>query len=328
MQEKLSEGIINQQEKPSTLQLDIPNAKDYQALINKSIASIKSKEKVAGVKLERSAFFRYPEDTKVIENFMEGKILAGEKIEFLEIGVGNFQELSSYLAAIKKVADINGKTLHDCVSTEIVELQSKEAITPKFSFGISWLSKEALKPPADYVQTTYFDKEDGTNKFSPDIQEYVRETISNPGLAHFSTSVEDYLSHTEKQVDIVACNNVLQYLGAMGSSYNNPVSSGKIEGFNYTLFDKVVNDITKRVKEGGLLIMHVDGTNNDKEGEKAEPLLQSLEGFSLNFTKIAPGIFQRNKAENTEKAEPDNMGIKAEEIRKEKLQEVRESLGI
>ena len=26
MQEKLSEGIINQQEKPSTLQLDIPNA--------------------------------------------------------------------------------------------------------------------------------------------------------------------------------------------------------------------------------------------------------------------------------------------------------------
>lgn len=311
-------------------QTDIPNAKDYEALIQKKIENLPSQTN-SGVTLERSDFFRYPEDAKVIEGFVSEKILAGEKVGLLEIGVGNFQELSSYLAAIKKVADLNGKTLQDCVSTEIVELKDKESVNTKFSFGKSWLTKAAIKPPENYPKSFYFDEAEGVNKFTPDIQEYVIGTISNPGLAHFSTSVEDYLAHSEKQVDIVACNNVLQYLGAMGLSYNNPTSGGKIEGFDYTSFDKVLADIAKRVKEGGLLIMHVDSKGGDKRGEKAEPLLKSLEGFSLNFKKIAPGVFQRNKTERVEEIVQDiehELDVKAEEIRKEKLRDIRGSLGI
>lgn len=286
---------------------DTSITKKYEATI-KDVIEKQPKNTTSKIKLEYSTFFRYPKDTEIISSFIEKKILAGDRTSLLEIGVGNLQELFSYLAAIKKMADLHNKTLEECLGVEIVELCKKESINMEFSlkkpYGIFrnknlFENSQSIKPPKEYASSFYFDEKDGVYKFSFDIQEYVNKIISNKNTAHFSTSIEDYLIHSKNQTDIVACNNVLQYLGGFGVIYSNPLNKDGLfnkdtENIDITKFQQIVKGIIKRVKDGGLLIMHVDTKKGDIEGSGAEAILNSLEGFLLNFTKISSGIYQRN----------------------------------
>ena len=89
------------QKMPVLSEADIPITEKYEAIIRETIKN-RPGNMASGIKLEYSTFFRYPKDIKIVASFVEKKILTREKINLLEIGVGNLQELSSYLAAIKK----------------------------------------------------------------------------------------------------------------------------------------------------------------------------------------------------------------------------------
>jgi len=275
----------------------IERADEYEKVIKVAV------ENQPGIKLERSQFFRYPNDMNTIASFVEERIQTGEKINLLEIGVGNMEELSSYLAAIKKVADKYGRNLKDLVNTELVELRAKGSVIPNFGLGKVMgvfinsdpeLSKKAppVKPPEDYKTSFYLDEDEGVNKFAPEIQAYIEGLVSDDTKAHFGRSIEDHLAIGQGQSDVVACNNVLQYLGGMGHTYQNPFNKGP-EGADLTKFKKVVRDIAKMVKEGGLLIMHVDVKGGDRKGRGAENVLESIEGFTSAFDKVGPGIYRR-----------------------------------
>lgn len=275
------------------------NAEQYRRTITEEIEKRPLPNR-AGCILERSSIFRYPKDLEALVSQSEKKIEAGEKIDLLEIGVGNMQELCSYLAAIKKVSDANGKELVDCLNTTIVELRPREEISPNFNLGkqLGFLLSEeqkknapAIKPPKDYVESFDYDKDTGTYKFSEDIREYIMNKINDQETAKFSTAIESYLETNSKEYDIVACNSVLPYLGAFGELYPNPLVNWDDQ---FSEFLSVLKKILKAVRKDGILIIHVDKKSGDTNGVGAQRVLELVPNFSADFTEIGPAIYRKN----------------------------------
>ena len=284
----------------------IPEAGRYKETVQSVIDNQRSR---GGGKLEldRSAIFRYPHDAQEVVSLVKEKLLSREKVSLLDIGVGNLEELSSYLAAIQVVASQNHRTIKDCVNVEIVELRSAEAVQPNFNLGKeggAFLPDDqkknapAIKPPQEYTEAFVLDSEQGGYCFSQEIQGYLKDITNNPQIAHFFTSLEDYLGDSDGQsFDVVACNNVLQYLGGVGTFFLNPFTPPSFIKESPELYEEfftVLKKITKLVVPGGLLIIHVDRKSGDRRGENAKQILELLPGFSAEFTEVAPAIYKRN----------------------------------
>ena len=257
--------------------------------------------------LDRSKFYRYRQDIEELRKFAREHEGDSEPLSLAIIGCGNGEEPLSYLSAL--TAELPpGKNLNDRVRLHIIEVRPKEDISVQYGWGkvskggVSPLFLEGQEvpliprqPPKDLRQAFQLDESKGEYVFRDDIQSVMEKTMHDPQRGHFETPIENHLADYPNQMyAVVACNNVLQHLGA-GKEYPTPYRNPDLQPEAYARFTEVVRGILQCVQPGGLLILHTDGANiMDAKGHASEKALQLVPEFDSEFTEVATGVFRRN----------------------------------
>jgi len=270
------------------------------------------KLKSPSAKLDRSEFFRYPEDQDVIQQTVNERIGQGQITRFLDIGVGNMEEPLSYLVAAQKSAKTYNLPLADAVDLELIDIRPKNEVNVKYGLGKSsesglgkafmsdkeWtnVSKKPIMPRPNHVDSFELSADSGEYEFSDEIKHYIDQRMSDPSKAKFNQSIEEYIqNYSGEGYDVVACNNVLQHLGGL-THYNSPFKDRGQAVENYQRYFQVVDGILNLVKPGGIAIIHTEGSikSNDMFGKHAsEDILPMSANFNVNFIKIKSGIYKK-----------------------------------
>lgn len=261
--------------------------------------------------IDRSKFFRYPQDLTVIESEAERILQTPWKLEMLEIGVGNLEESVSYVGAVGRAAAKQGKSLEDALTVSMVELRERADVRARYSLGkmptqgvgLAFLSEKQkqstslkpIPPPPGTEDLFTLSSQSGEYEFRSDIRNVVSEAMNNLTRSSFGTSVEEFLTQNNRRYDIVACNNVLQHMGGI-EGYDSPYKNPGKPMEAYTLYVKHVLRLLESVRPGGVLILHTDGANmSDTKGRATATVVHLIEGFSEQFEEIGSGIFRRRE---------------------------------
>ncbi len=267
-------------------------------------------------KLDRSAYFRYPQDAEALRALMREHVKLSERLSVQIIGVGNGEEPLSYLAALS--SELPPETpLSDHIDLRLIEVRPRDEVQVRYGWGkvgkggigTAFLASDspvplvARKPPKEYAASFEYDAAVDEYRFRPDIQSTLERAMNDAERSHFATPVEnDIAAHPEEQHHVIACNNVLQHLGAGG--YPTPYRNAGLPPEQYARFAEVLRGIIRRVVPGGLLVMHTDGASmTDTKGRATKKATELLPEFASQFTEIASGIFRKNEEKGAEKRE-------------------------
>lgn len=263
-------------------------------------------------RLDRSMFFRYPKDMDIIESETDRVIAEGRRVTVLEIGIGNLEEPLSYLGCASRAAKRHGKSLNEAVDLTVVEMRQASEINPKIGLGKSAFSSKGgvgmaflpqelqktvrmlpVEPSPATKDLFEFSAEDQEYRFRSDIREVLSETLNNPHRAKMGMPVEQFLTVDAGEYDIVACNNVLQHMGGVegyASPYRNP---GK-DPTEYSVYIRNVQRLLERVRPGGILVMHTDGSSStDLKGMATHKATDLIPEFKKQFEEIQFGIYRK-----------------------------------
>ncbi len=261
--------------------------------------------------IDRSKFFRYPQDLLVIESEAERILKTPWKLDMLEIGVGNLEESVSYVGAVGRAAAKSGKSIEDALTLSMVELRKRSDVQARYSLGkqptqgvgLAFLSDaqkqttplKPISPPPGTEDLFTLSTQSGEYEFRGDIRAMVDTTMNDPAHSSFGTPVEEFLVQNRRQYDVVACNNVLQHMGGI-EGYDSPYKNPGKPMEAYTLYLKHLLRLLESVRPGGVLILHTDGsTISDTKGRATATVVSLIDGFSQQFEEISPGIFRRRE---------------------------------
>jgi hypothetical protein len=266
----------------------------------------------AVAQLDRSAYFRYPQDAQQIAALMRKRASRPEPLSVEIIGVANAEEALSYLAACASVLP-EGTHLADRVGLRLIDVRPRDAMHVRYGLGkigkgglgaaflgaASQVELVPRKPPEEYAAAYAFDAMAGEYRFRPDVQSTLEAALSDPAASRLGVPVEnDLVANPREQCDVVACNNVLQHLGA--GTYETPYRNDGLPPERYARFVAVLRGIVGRVAPGGLLILHTDGaTIADTKGRATAKALALLPEFDGQFEQIASGIYRRRDGGKT-----------------------------
>ena len=313
------------------MQGDVPIIDDVSAYRQSLEAAGESSKARAG-HLDRSHFFRYPQDTEALQKEILMLADRGKKAKILEIGVGNLEEPLSYLAAIHASLADKRKSLEDTVDLSMVELRSRSDVTLKnrglgktykdpvsgVKIGAAFLKPNEmrtykaipLEPKKDLATAFQLSPISGEYEFHPKIVSFLKEKLDDPSHGHFDTALENYLGAQQDRFDVVACNNVLQHLGG-GETYPTPLKNRYMSKAKMETFYAVVTSILNRVEPGGLLIMHTDGkTLSDTKGLLTDTILPDVKLYKREFRKEGTGLYRRLTPEEVQDRFEKNTVIK------------------
>lgn len=210
--------------------------------------------------VERSSFYRIAKQS----DFLRETLKEIERVSILDVGPAHFQEATVFFA-LAKIAEVR--------ETDItyVDIQPRESLRVETCLGINIL-KQPIQPPKEDREA--FEFIDGQYRPATDILDSVARSIEAEHN-HFNSTVEEYVTNSQEEGDylLVACNNVLQYLGRGFIKYDNPFDS--MSG-DFKTFSAVVCAVAEKVSHGGTLFIAV---NKDKR------LLGILEEYT-NFREI------------------------------------------
>ncbi|MBI4272889.1 hypothetical protein HY621_03485 [Candidatus Uhrbacteria bacterium] len=294
---------------------DAPTIRDVHAYRQSLVEAGESSKARAG-NLDRSKFFRYPQDTETLQKEISKIVDAGGKAKILEIGIGNLEEPLSYLGAIYPTLKDKGRSLQNSVDFAMIELRSRSDVSlankglgktykdpvSGVKVGAAFLKPHEmsayqaipLEPQKDLKSAFQFSPASGEYEFHPDIISFLETNLNDPLHGHFDTALENYLgSQQQDRFDIVTCNNVLQHLGGK-EAYPTPLKNRYMSKEQMQTFYDVVNSVLDRVKPGGLLIMHTDGNDpGDAKGLLTDKILKYIGLYKKEFRKEGDGLYRR-----------------------------------
>lgn len=262
--------------------------------------------------LDRSHFFRYPQDTEALQNEISVIVNVDKKAKILEVGVGNLEEPLSYLAALYTHLSGTGKSLDESIDLTMVELRSRSDVGPtnkgygktykdpgsQAKIGAAFLTPDQrgayqafpLEPPKDLKGAFQLSAASGEYEFHPDIVLFLEKQLADQSHAYFETPLENYLGSHQDRYDVVACNNVLQHLGGRGA-YPTPLKDRFTPRSKMETFYGVVTSVLDRVGPGGLLIMHTD--HKDTKGLATDVIFKDVALYKREFRKEGDGLYRR-----------------------------------
>ncbi len=210
--------------------------------------------------VERSSFYRIAKQS----DFLRETLKEVERVSILDVGPAHFQEATVFFALAKNAGVQE-------IDITYVDIQPRESLRVETGLGINIL-KQPIQPPKEDGEA--FEFTDGQYRPTADILDSVARSIGDE-RNHFDSTVEQYVANFQEESDyhLVACNNVLQYLGRGQVKYDNPFDS---MGGDFKTFSAVVAAVAEKVSHGGALFIAV---NKDKK-------LLGILGEYTNFREI------------------------------------------
>lgn len=264
--------------------------------------------------MDRSEFFRYPKDSDIIKSLIREAFLRGEKCNSLIIGVGNMEEPLSFLALAQQVANGEGKSLEELIDLEIVEIRPLDQIQPEYGLGKiygggagiskAFLTEETLAqyqerprlPNPEYADIFAYNDQSQEYQFSDEIIAFLQKITADEAKGHFGTAVEDFVLEDRLQHDLVVCNNVFQHIGGI-SQYKSPFRDRGLPTEQYATFLSVVRGVLGKVKPGGTLISHTEGSIANGEDPFAKhgskEIFSLIDDFDTQFSRIQDSVYIR-----------------------------------
>lgn len=253
--------------------------------------------------LDRSAFYRYRKDIPALQELVR-RTPDGARLRLHFIGIAHGEEVLSYLSAMAAALPAD-RLITDRVDCTAVNVRQREdvhlrthwgkvtkvgGLTALFAPGSTADDMTARLPPKELTVSFVYDPAAGEYAFRQDIVTCATQLVTT---GRFSTPIEnDLLDSPGEQHDVVACNNVLQHLGAHGA-YATPYRTPRASLDEYATFLRVVDGVLSRVAPGGLLFLHTDGSITDTKGHGCTKTLSLVPAFSTDFEQVASGIYRR-----------------------------------
>lgn len=212
-------------------------------------------------------------------------------LEILNVGPANGEEAINYAVLAENAG------LLDQTRMKFVDIRPRERVQPGYDLGMSIIQQPIRPAEADLKGFVF---EGGTWKVNSRVRDKVEQSLDGADN-HFGTPVENFLTGAasdDGRYDVVAFNNVAQYLGRGATRYDNPIykSGGQAEQFKAVLLTTA-----EKVKPGGTLLMTVEKrpiTGNARPEMVHQSLLEGT-NFPGIFDVVSRkyGIYTRKSAE-------------------------------